>query len=497
MADTKNAPATDASEELARMSRAGLVGEVQRLRELVESASNVEIINRGQELILPAGMTYADARVWLKRKEEELEAEVQVYHRISCHPLDGAYALIRAIKDKHGWSSLQPTPGFFGPTPPAMVTMHISATETVQVPWGPMKIPGISGDIKMKVDVAGGDPGLIVGGVVKKRDQHKVYELARHAEHLVNTSSVYHHKALSIKLDWLREGRGFDPDVDGFKFLSVDGVDENGLIFDKITAGLLNVSLFAFIRNAAACRENGIPLKRGILLEGKYGTGKTMTAYVTAKLALRHGFTFVMVEDARDLEHIIRMARRYEPCVIFCEDIDRILTKDRTLSMDALLNTIDGFNSKGSEIMLVLTTNHVEDIHKAMMRPGRLDSVMELLPPDTEAVQRLIRYYAGPRLAPDADLAEVGKLLDQRTPAVIREVVERAKISTIDRTGSSEITGKINGEDLVTAAHSMTRHMELMDAKAAPVPPLAQFAQVLGAQIGLAVKESLPCHSDD
>ena len=298
-------------------------------------------------------------------------------------------------------------------------------------------------------------------------------------------------------LDWLREERGFNPDTDGFKFLDVSKVDEDGLIFDKVTKNLLNVSLFAFIRNPDACRKNGIPLKRGILLEGKYGTGKTMTAYVTAKLALKNGFTFIMVEDARDLEHIIKMARRYEPCVIFCEDIDRVLSKDRTISMDALLNTIDGFNSKGSEIMLVMTTNHVEDIHKAMMRPGRLDSVMELLPPDEEAAKRLIGYYAGTRLAKDADLTEVGKLLNGRTPAVIREVVERAKIGTIDRTGSPVIEGSVNGEDLVVAAQSMDRHMQLMDEKKVEPLPIEKFATVLGSMIGDAVRAGLPCHNDE
>lgn len=489
--------ATKAPEELSRMARTDLVEEVVRLREQLDmSTQNADIVTKGTEIIIPENMDYGEAIKWLKRKKDEAESEVSVHHRFSCHPLDGAYALLRAIKEKHGWSNLVPTPGFFGPRPPTMVTMHISNTETVQVPWGMMIIPGITGQIQMGVDVAGGDPGIVIGGTVLKRDQGKVYELARRAEQICKTESIYHRKALSIKLDWLREGGGFNPDTDGFQFLDVSKVDESGLIFDDVTRNLLNVSLFAFIKNPAACRKNGIPLKRGILLEGRYGTGKTMTAYVTAKLAIANGFTFIMCEDARDLEHIIRMARRYEPCVIFCEDIDRIISKERTISMDALLNTIDGFNSKGSEIMLVMTTNHVEDIHKAMMRPGRLDSVMELLPPDAKAVKRLVAYYAGSRLASDAQLDEVGEFLAGRTPAVIREVVERAKIGTIDRTGSDVIEGRVNGDDLMGAAQSMDRHLALMDEKKVEAPPLVQFAQVLGDTIAGAIRQGLPCHAD-
>lgn len=441
----------------------------------------------------PAHLSELEIADMMKKKHKELNSEVQIYHRISCHPLDGVVALHRAIREHHNAVSVSGKKSFFGEQPPVMISVQTDYDKFQQVPWGQINIPGIDGEVTCQVDVSEGDPGIVVTGVVKFKDKEKVAQLAKRAEQIVNTESMYHNKAVSISLEWLREGHQFDPDVHGFKFLNLDGVDPNGLIFNDITKSLLEISLFAFIKNPQGCRLNGIPLKRGILLEGRYGTGKTMTAYVTAKLAIENGFTFIMCEDARDLQHIVKMARRYEPCVIFCEDIDRVFTKDRTHKMDELLNTIDGFQSKGSEIVLVLTTNHVENIHKAMMRPGRLDSVMELLPPDAKAVEQLIHYYASKQLTSDADLTRVGEVLAGKTPAVIREAVERAKIGTISRIGHEQIDGKVNGDDLVTAALSMERHLELMEHKPESKSDIEKFANVLGEQVGQALVKTMPC----
>ena len=50
-------------------------------------------------------------------------------------------------------------------------------------------------------------------------------------------------------------------------------------------------------------------------------------------------------------------------------------------------------DSKDSEIMVVLTTNEVSKIHPAFLRPGRIDAVVSIRPPDTEATVRMVRRY--------------------------------------------------------------------------------------------------------
>ena len=478
--------------DLQRMSRRELMREVEEAREALDRTTNdAEIVRTGTQVVLPEEMSYDEGIEWLYRKKDEEMSEVAINHTIECHPLDGAYALLQAIKEQYGWSQMVPTPGFFGDEPPHMVTMQISSTESVQVPWGRMTIPGIHGVLATQFDGKKGIPNFQLVGNVLNKDKDKVHKLAKRTERIVNERSVYHGKALSLNLSYAREGRGFDPTTDGFKFLNTDNVGDQSLIFDKVTERILDNTLFAFIENAERCRESKIPLKRGILLEGPYGVGKTLTAYITAKKAVDNGWTFILVEDARDLEQVLHVAKRYEPCVLFCEDIDRVTTGPRSISIDQILNTLDGIKSKDGECMVVFTTNHVENINKALLRPGRLDSVITLGPPDEEAVIRLVKHYGGNRIEPGADITPVGEALRGQIPAVIREVVERSKVSAIVRGDGTDAGERIAMEDLTIAAESMKRHLELLREVPYTQSPVEQFADIVGGKLADSLNESV------
>lgn len=481
--------------DLQRMSRRELMTEVSELREQCDrTTDSVDVSRKGTQVILPESMSYDEGIEWLYRKKDEEMTEVSINHTIECHPLDGAYALLQAIKEQYGWSQMVPTPGFFGDTPPTMVTMQISASESVQVPWGRMVIPNIHGFIAVQFDGRKGIPNFQIVGTVLQKDQAAVHALAKRTERIVNEKSVYHGKAMSLSLSYAREGRGFDPTLDGFKFLDLSGVVNQNLIFDKMTEHIINNTLFAFIENAERCRENGIPLKRGILLEGPYGVGKTLTAYITAKKAVDNGWTFILVEDARDLEQVLHMAKRYEPVVLFCEDIDRVTTGPRSISIDQILNTLDGIKSKDGETIVVFTTNHVENINKALLRPGRLDSVISLGAPDEDAVVRLVRHYGRERIRPGQDISAVGSVLKGQIPAVIREVVERSKVASIVRGKGAAGEDFVEPEDLTVAAESMKRHLELLKEVPKTKSQIEQFAEIVGDKlaeaIGSAVEES-------
>lgn len=233
-------------------------------------------------------------------------------------------------------------------------------------------------------------------------------------------------------------------------------------------------ALWAPIVHTEACRQHQIPLKRGVLLEGTYGTGKTLLARRTAQVCVKHGWTFIMLDDVRALREALVFARRYEPAVVFAEDVDR-LVGDRDQAANDLLNTIDGVLSKDSSIITVLTTNHVEKINKAMLRPGRLDAVISIKPPKADAVIALIRMYGRDLLAQGETLVEAGKVLAGNIPATIREVVERAKLSMIFH-GRAAITQ----EDILTASYGMADHMALLADKPAETGVGERLVSALG-----------------
>jgi transitional endoplasmic reticulum ATPase len=206
-----------------------------------------------------------------------------------------------------------------------------------------------------------------------------------------------------------------------------------------------------------ACRKLKVPLKRGVLLEGRYGTGKTLVARDLARICEANNWTFILLDKVQGLRVALEFANRYAPAVVFAEDIDRIMT-DRDEAANDLVNVIDGVISKRAEIMTVLTTNFVEKLNPVILRPGRLDAVISLKAPSDEAVQRLLRVYAGKLLAADADLTQAGKELSGQIPASIRECVERAKLGMIGR-GDKHLSDL----DLVTAAKTMKNHLELLN----------------------------------
>ena len=151
-------------------------------------------------------------------------------------------------------------------------------------------------------------------------------------------------------------------------------------------------------------------MKRGVLLGGKYGTGKTLAATVAARLAQDNGITYVYTPRADELGDAIAFAKQYQSpaCVVFCEDIDRQVTGQRTVAMDDILNILDGVDTKTDNIITVLTTNHLDNVNQAMLRPGRLDAIINVETPDAYTAERLVRHYGGEAINAAEDLTEVG-----------------------------------------------------------------------------------------
>lgn len=434
------------------------------------TVKDLEVVHDGTQIILPVingkPMTNAEGIEWLRRKDAEDQQEVALHHVIKGSPMDGAVAFQRAIAEQYGWSQAVPTPGFFGDRPPHMISVPVSDDDILQVPWGRIEIPGIDGFFQTAIQ-DDPEPCLIIGGKIKKKNEKEAKKLFALTEKFLKEKSIYKGSAIKISFDWAKTNgddervRGYDPLQDAPRFMSLKGIKDDDLIFGERVIAALNIGLFTPIEQADACREHGVPLKRGILLYGPYGTGKTLTAYVTALKAVRNGWTFIYLDSVKDLKRGLDFAAQYAPAVIFAEDIDRAVHGDRSMSMDEVLNTIDGIDTKTNDIITVFTTNHVEQINPAMLRPGRLDTLVEVTPPDAKAAERLVTLYSRDLLAPNVDLKKVGLALAGKIPALIREVTERAKIAAIARLGAN-IKGHVREEDLLNGAMAMEAHVSML-----------------------------------
>lgn len=450
-----------------------------------------------KKIVLPRDLEIPDAIKWLERKEAEEQEVVAIHEPVHAYPMDGVIAFRKAIEKVYGWSQHRGKKfrTLFGESrnPPQMVSVEVGVNESIEVPWGAFAIPGIMGELVCDTEIKDNQPIFVVTGKVRRKDLGKVKDLMSLTREIAAEESIY--KGQAVRIEWEAAGFfGMELRIGTPQFINLAGVEAKELIFSKPLMDQIRVSLFTPIERPEVCRQHGIPTKRGILLEGPFGTGKTMTAHVAAKKCVEQGRTFIYIKDVSRLADALRFAQQYAPAMIFAEDVDRVLKGERNDTVNEILNIIDGIESKNAEVMVVLTTNFVENINEAMYRPGRLDDIISVLPPDADAVKRLMVQYGRGLIAEDADLEPAATILSGEIPAVIREAVERAKLAAISRAETDEEMENLtlNGEDLVIAANSLRAQSDLLKrAQQREDPEDIQRARAFGDALGGAVSRGV------
>ncbi len=198
-------------------------------------------------------------------------------------------------------------------------------------------------------------------------------------------------------------------------------------------------SVETFFAYRETIQSFGFAWKRGILLVGPPGTGKTMICKAAA--AAMPDLPFLYVRDLRDnnkkesIEAIFKRARKLAPCILAMEDLDSLINdENRTI----FLNEMDGFQSNDG-ILIIASSNHPGKIDEALLkRPSRFDRVFHIGLPEiaerhTFCERLLTRDSLAEKLSPDLDVAalcdEVAKQTEGFTPAYLKEAFVAAALS--------------------------------------------------------------------
>jgi hypothetical protein len=229
-------------------------------------------------------------------------------------------------------------------------------------------------------------------------------------------------------------------------------------VLDSIERHVISIT-----RHAEQLRAAGQHLKRGLLLHGFPGTGKTHTVrYLMSRMT---GCTIILLTGHAMgyIESAAALARRLQPSLLVLEDVD-LVAEDRDYSSDgnpllfSLLDAMDGVGGD-ADVTFVLTTNRAEVLERALAeRPGRVDLAVEIPRPDRQARARLLRLYAG-GLRLDADLAPVLDATEGVTASFIRELLRRAVLAAIRE---SREPGVLTGADLTGAATELATERETL-----------------------------------
>ncbi len=401
----------------------------------------------GNGIQIPQTLKLDDAIKILIRKRDE-ENEVRTLHAtLPAFPYDGAYALSIALEEVFGF--VVSAPNMFGRNDNRDLEIVIDEYgNTAKVPWGRFMVPNVEGVFQTSYTWENKRIVFQLVADMKGVDVPKWDALVARTKQVLEERSIYKGKVLNVKFTD-EDGESLAmPDI---KFVNVHKAPEP--IFAGVLEEKLKYDVLAYIQQADLMRPlNGNTLKRGVLLAGPYGTGKTLTAAWVARCAQENGWTFIYCDHPDDFYNAHLLARAYQPSVIFVEDVENIAGHDRTAEVNKLLNVLDGADSKMFDIMVIFTTNHGEKINRAMFRPGRMDVTLVVEPPDEIAAIRLAKHYAEGRIS-DEDFTEAGRQLAGKIPATIKEAVARARGRAVVRSGNP--TAEVTNDDLVYAAQAI------------------------------------------
>lgn len=304
------------------------------------------------------------------------------------------------------------------------------------------------GEVTISLDPHHVAAGQIVCSFEKNSEtSNKLWtDLIKQVEVEIPKRSVF--KGRAVKMD----GPG-DTVVPSF----LDLRNEVKLFLNADIEAQLEETLFLPIENREEYAKAGISMRRGCIFEGQYGTGKSLLAYILAQRGVRAKWTYLRTRSNLASLGMI-FASSLQPCIVFIEDIDAAAHGSRD-HLNNLLNTVSSIDNKhATEVMLTLSTNFIDRIDPAMLRPGRVNSIVNLAPPNRDTVARIILEFGGKWLDESEAMGTFNAACEQMagtTPAILCEVIDRCKIRAMS------LKGRFNSADMMRVFNTMARQREL------------------------------------
>lgn len=217
----------------------------------------------------------------------------------------------------------------------------------------------------------------------------------------------------------------------------VQQVDLSDLIgLDDLVAEL-EAHVIMPLENDQLASQLNLVAKRGVLIAGPPGTGKTTVGRALAH-RLKSKFFLIdgtIISGTRDfygqIHHIFEAAKENSPSIIFIDDSDVIFQSGEELGLYRYLLTIlDGLESESaSRVCLMLTAMDIGNLPPALIRSGRVELYLHTRLPDQKARATILRarLKTAPYLA-GVDLSRLADACDGLTGADLKRVVEDAKL---------------------------------------------------------------------
>src|SRR4051795_4111170 len=296
-----------------------------------------------------------------------------------------------------------------------------------------------SGESQVTVQVVGNDPDWAP-------------QLAGRLRALATEHNVFRGQVLSFGSDV------FGQEQTLLRFHRRPVLSPDGLILPAETLAAVHRQVLDVARHKRQLLAAGQHLKRGVLLYGPPGVGKTHT--------IRHLIgdltETTVIQLTGQALHLVAeacsVARSLQPSMVVIEDVD-LIAEDRGMypgdhpMLFQLLNEMDGL-AEDADVVFILTTNRADLLEPALAaRPGRIDQAVELTLPDEAARRRLFALYRGSLTVDESRLDEVLARTEGVTASFLKELLRRAAL--LSATESSDSAGP-----LMVTADQLDRALE-------------------------------------
>jgi cell division protease FtsH len=227
-------------------------------------------------------------------------------------------------------------------------------------------------------------------------------------------------------------------------FNDIAGVDEAKAELQEIVE---------FLRDPRSFQALGARVPKGILLHGPPGTGKTLLAKAVANESGAQFFAqsaasfvemFAGLGAAR-IRRLFAIARKHEPAIIFIDELDAVgghrgsdISGEKDQTLNQLLVEMDGFDSSG-RVVVIAASNLLEKLDPALLRPGRFDRQVFVVPPDVKGRLGVLQVHTRDKPLADVDLSLVAQQTSGLTGADLANICNEAAIFATRR-GASMIS---------------------------------------------------------
>jgi cell division protease FtsH len=233
--------------------------------------------------------------------------------------------------------------------------------------------------------------------------------------------------------------RRYQPGRETVTFADVAGIDEAKQELAEIVD---------FLRDPEKYRRLGGRTPRGVLLSGPPGTGKTLLARAVAGEAGAPFFSMSASEfveaivgvGASRVRDLFRQAKKESPAIVFIDELDAVGrarstaggygggSDEREQTLNQILTEMDGFDSTTS-VIVIGATNRIDVLDQALLRPGRFDRRVAVLPPDRDGRRLVLEVHTRDvPLAADVDLDRIAATTAGMVGADLANLVNEAAL---------------------------------------------------------------------